>query len=176
MFFHSRLWEGDHLGFVAEIGHLVVHPEGAPCACGSQGCLETHASATALLKGVENAAQNGALLEGPLFDRWRQQSLSAEIIYQCALARDETTLKLFHRMGYALGLALSNLFTVLGIRHAILGGGVSASWDLFIGPLRDSFTRYARFLSPEEVVVMKSSLGDNAALLGAARHAMDQVS
>lgn len=78
-------------------------------------------------------------------------------------------------MGWALGLALSNLLTVLGIRHAILGGGVSASWELFIGPLRDTFTRYTRFLSTEEMVVMKSSLGDNAALLGAAKHAMDQV-
>lgn len=175
IFFHSRLWEGDNLGFVAEIGHLVVHPEGPACACGSRGCLEAHASATALLKGVEDAVQSGSLVECPLFDRWRQQALSAEIIYQCASAGDETALKLFRRMGWALGLALSNLFTVLGIRHAILGGGVSASWDFFIGPLRESFTRYTRFLSPEEMVVVKSSLGDNAALLGAARHAMDQV-
>ena len=35
-------------GFAGEIGHLVVEPNGPPCACGGCGCLEVMASGTAL--------------------------------------------------------------------------------------------------------------------------------
>ena len=31
-----------------ELGHITVVPNGNPCGCGNQGCLEKHASATAV--------------------------------------------------------------------------------------------------------------------------------
>ena len=31
-----------------ELGHITVVPEGNPCGCGNRGCLEKHASATAI--------------------------------------------------------------------------------------------------------------------------------
>src|SRR3954468_12416571 len=33
-----------------EIGHVPVHPDGEPCACGQRGCLETYASAGAIAR------------------------------------------------------------------------------------------------------------------------------
>jgi len=35
-------------GNAGHIGHVVVEPEGRPCACGSRGCLEAEASGTAI--------------------------------------------------------------------------------------------------------------------------------
>jgi len=35
-------------GNAGHIGHLVVEPDGRPCACGSRGCLEAEASGTAI--------------------------------------------------------------------------------------------------------------------------------
>jgi glucokinase len=43
----GRLLEG-RLGNAGHIGHVVVVPEGRPCACGGQGCLEAEASGTAV--------------------------------------------------------------------------------------------------------------------------------
>src|SRR5215467_10225133 len=37
-----------YLGMAGEVGHLIVVPNGNPCGCGSQGCVEKHASATAV--------------------------------------------------------------------------------------------------------------------------------
>ncbi len=37
-----------YLGMAAELGHVTVDPTGTPCACGNTGCLEKHASATAI--------------------------------------------------------------------------------------------------------------------------------
>ena len=36
------------MGMAGEIGHMTVIPEGNPCGCGNCGCLEKHASATAI--------------------------------------------------------------------------------------------------------------------------------
>jgi len=171
----GRLWQGDKLGFVGEIGHMIVHPDGPRCACGQNGCLEAHASASALLEGVESAASRGTLAAGPLFDLWRARGLTAEKIFHCASQGDAVAQALFQRMGWALGLAFANLFRVLGIRHAVIGGGVSAGWDQFIIPLEKSMSQYSSMLDMEMCEVRRSALGDDAALLGSARLAMGEA-
>src|SRR5215471_16876691 len=37
-----------YVGMAGELGHLTVVPNGNPCGCGNRGCLEKHASATAI--------------------------------------------------------------------------------------------------------------------------------
>lgn len=169
----DRLWTGDHLGYVAEIGHMIIDPHGPCCVCGLQGCLEAHASARALLEGVSAAASRGELAEGPLRDTWQAGTLDALTVYSCAQQGDRLAGILFKRLGWALGLALANLFGVLGIRHAIIGGGVSAAWDQFAPALRDSLNHHSCMLESSRMVVRPSMLGDDAALLGAAKLALD---
>ncbi len=48
----GRLLEG-RLGNAGHIGHVVVEPDGRPCACGGRGCLEAEAS------GMSIAAATG---------------------------------------------------------------------------------------------------------------------
>jgi glucokinase len=170
----QRLWRGDDLGCVAEIGHMIVDPQGPRCACGARGCLEAHASARALWQSVGQAVARGELTAGPLFEHWQARALDAAAVYSCAQQGDELARRLFDRMGWALGLALANLFTVLGIRHAIIGGGVSAAWDLFIGPLRRSVEEHCMMMPVQNLLIQRSLLGDEAALLGAARLAWQQ--
>jgi glucokinase len=43
----GRLLDGTG-GNAGHIGHVVVEPEGRPCACGGRGCLEAEASGTAI--------------------------------------------------------------------------------------------------------------------------------
>jgi glucokinase len=43
----GRLLQG-RLGNAGHVGHVVVVPDGRPCACGGQGCLEAEASGTAV--------------------------------------------------------------------------------------------------------------------------------
>jgi glucokinase len=72
-------------------------------------------------------------------------------------------------MGWALGLALANLFSALGIRSAVIGGGVSGAWELFIDPLEKTLRQNCSMLGPQGAVVLRGQLGDAAALIGAAR-------
>lgn len=169
----GQLWNGDNLGFVGELGHLIIDPEGPRCACGLRGCLEAHASGSALLTFVAEAVDNGSLVSGPLYERWKEGRLDARGVWECAEAGDPVARKGFTRMGWALGLALANLFTALGICHALIGGGVSAAWGHFIEPLHQSLADHSSMLNPADAVIHRSALGDDAALLGAARLALE---
>ena len=51
-----------HAWAAGEIGHVVVQPGGAPCACGRTGCLETILAATQLRRGERPLASVGTLL------------------------------------------------------------------------------------------------------------------
>lgn len=166
---NGKLWTGDDLGFSGEIGHMVIDPRGPLCACGLRGCLEAYASGRALLEGVGRAIVEGKLKNGPLYDMWHSGELTPEAVQRFSATGEPVAVELFHRFGSALGLALANLFTVLGIRHAILGGGVSASWDQFIASLQKSLIEHSSMLARGSARILRSSLGDDAALLGAAR-------
>lgn len=162
----GRLWTGDGLGFVAETGHFIVDPAGPRCICGLKGCLEAHASGRSLREGVEEAAAQGALRPGFLRDRWESGTLDARIVHLAARRGDPLACALFRRMGWALGLAVANFFTVLGIRSAIIGGSVAAAWDQFIGPLKKSLARHSCMLDPDETQILPSVLGDDAGVCG----------
>ncbi len=45
----GRLLDGAD-GNAGHIGHITVDPDGAPCGCGAQGCLEAEASGTGILR------------------------------------------------------------------------------------------------------------------------------
>ena len=76
---------------------------------------------------------------------------------------------LFDKMGWALGICLANIFSALGIRRAVIGGGVSSAWDLFIGSLEKTLAQNSSMLDPGAALILRSRLGDDAALIGAAR-------
>jgi glucokinase len=172
----GELWTGDGLGFVAETGHFIVDPAGPRCICGMKGCLEAHASGRALREGIEDAVAKGLIKEGALYDLWKSGTLGARAVYRAAKEGDAHAREVFDRMGRALGLAIGNLFTVLGIRTAIIGGAVAATWDQFIEPLRQSLAEHSCMFDASEMRILRSVLGDDAALIGAAHLAWEKGS
>lgn len=171
----GELWNGDRLGFSGEIGHMIVDADGPVCACGMKGCLEAHSSGRALVTGMNERTAASTQQTGHLDKRSQSPTVRPKDVYEEALRGNSAASILFERMGWALGLAIGNLFTFLGIRCAIIGGGVSASWDLFIKPLRRSLAEHCCMLQEESMIVKQSRLGDKAALLGAARLAMNEL-
>lgn len=174
-FLDGKLWEGDGLGFSGEFGHMIVEPGGAACPCGSHGCLETFASARALVSGARRALSAPGTKDGPLGELEAAGKLSANAVYECAKNGDPTALELFYKMGWALGISLANLFSALGLRSAVIGGGVGRAWELFIGPLEKTLARNCSMLGPEGALVLRGSLGDDAALIGAAHLAFKRL-
>ena len=143
-------------GTAGEIGHIVVEPEGHPCGCGGRGCIEQYASATAI---VRIARESGLPYE------------TSVDIYKAAEGGDESAQRVFKTMGKYLGIALAGIVNVLNPEMIVIGGGVAAGWSAFIEPLRSEIAARAFEAPAKRAVLVRSSLGDMAGLLGVARSA-----
>jgi glucokinase len=158
-------------GTAGEIGHIAVEPEGYPCGCGSRGCVEQYSSAI----GVKNLAAELAV-RYPNNKLSGADDISPLKVYEAGLAGDELALEVFRTFGIYLGIALGGLVNVLNPEAIVIGGGVSAGWDLFIEPLREEIFRRAFRHPAERVRLMRSELGDDAGIVGAAFLASESVS
>ncbi len=146
-------------GMAMEIGHLCVQPEGRPCGCGGTGCLEAYASATAVLDRYHEAGGCRAT--------------EAAEIYRRAKKKDAVAKQVLEEAGSALGYAIAQAVTLLDVHHASLSGGLTGAWDLLSPPLLERMN--TRLIAPMKgtVEVHRSSLGDDAGLLGAAALALE---
>lgn len=142
------------LGMAGEVGHITVVPNGNPCGCGNQGCVEKHASATA----ISAMAKLAGLGEG----------LTSEEVYRLALGGDEKAHAIFIAMGQALGIAVATLVNVFNFPLYLLSGGVLAAWDLFAPPMMDEIRRRSFTFRTTKTRVERATLGSQAGLFGAA--------
>jgi glucokinase len=157
--FGGRLYRGA-TGQAGEVGHLKVERPGALCGCGHRGCLETIASAT----GLTRMAREG-LARGRKTTLSEATGLDARAIAAAAEAGDRFAKGLYGRAGRALGFGLAQLFNLLDIEAAVLTGGVSAAWPLFIASLET--TLQASLLPRKQARVLRGRLGDTGGMIGA---------
>ncbi len=142
------------VGMAGEFGHMTVVPNGNPCGCGNYGCLEKHASATAIV------AMARMLSLG--------EDLTSEAVYQLAEAGNAKAKMCFRAMGEALGIALANLINVFNFPLFLLSGGVLAAWDLFAPPMMEQIELRSFTYRNVHTRVEKATLGNEAGLFGAA--------
>ena len=143
-----------HLGMAGELGHMTVIPEGNPCGCGNCGCLEKHASATAIVS-MANLLQLG-------------QHVSAEDVYKMAVGGNERAQRCFESMGRALGIALANLINIFNFPLYLLSGGALAAWELFEPSMIAEVRRRSYTFTRTPTRIEKAILGSTAGLFGAA--------
>lgn len=151
----GKIWHG-FMGMGGEIGHITVNPTGNPCGCGNVGCLEKHASATAL------RAMADMLFPG--------EDLDARQLNERANDGDEKAKMIFERMGEALGIAIATLSQIFNVQTYALSGGVLPAWPHFAPRMieearRRSFNfRHCGSLNQ----IVPAALGGLAGLYGAA--------
>ncbi len=164
----GKLWRGAE-GSAAEIGHLGVDPfGGVPCTCGSRGCLEVYASATAIVRMTREARPRY-----PYSTLHTSEDLSSETVYQAGLEGDELALEVFRRMGVYLGIGLASLINLLNPEIIVIGGGLSNGWELFEQHMRQQVIERAFPLPARTVKITRAECGDDAGFLGAARLAFE---
>jgi glucokinase len=73
-----------------------------------------------------------------------------------------------------LGIGLASLTNTLNIQAVIIGGGVSASFDLLLPSLRRNIQQRCFSEIYAGLVIEKARLGDDSGLLGGAALAADR--
>lgn len=149
-------------GTAGEIGHICVEPNGRPCGCGSWGCIEQYASATAVVRMAgELIGENASTLSAA-------EPFTAKDVYDAAKKGDGAAVETFRRMGSYLGLTLAGLVNSLNPEAIVIAGGMSAAWDMFIGETREQITKRAFRVPALRVKLVRAELGDDAGILGVA--------
>jgi glucokinase len=143
-----------HVGMAGELGHMTVVPNGNPCGCGNYGCLEKHASATAIVSMARMLSLG--------------ENLSSEDVFKLAVAGDQKAKMIFHTMGSSLGIALATLINIFNFPLYLLSGGVLPAWDQFAPAMLDEVEKRSFTYRNARTTIDKATLGNEAGLFGAA--------
>jgi glucokinase len=147
------------VGMAGELGHISVVPNGNPCGCGNQGCLEKHASATAV-SAMARLMQLG-------------EDLTSKDVYELAkqdTEAGEKARRVWQVVGEALGMAMASLINTFNFPLYLLSGGMLPAWEYFAPhmmrvAMQRSFTFRA---TAKETRIAQATLGNLAGLYGAA--------
>jgi len=147
-------------GMAGEIGHVVVEPGGPLCGCGSRGCLETLASASAATRrakelGLPRAAPGDLVL------------LAEAARTSAGPERD-----LLFAVGRDLGRGLAVAISLLDLRCFVIGGGFGAALDTLLPGIRTGIAERCYGERLKSVRIERAELGADAGWIGAARLGM----
>ncbi len=126
---HGRVWHGMR-GMAGELGHITIEPDGHACGCGSRGCIEQYASATAVVRMAREAIAAG---KAPELARAAQHpaEFGAKVVYQLAVQGDAPAQQIYARVGRALGIVVGDLVNIFNFPIYVIGGGVASAWEAF---------------------------------------------
>ena len=126
--FAGTPYRGAH-GGAAEIGHMVVDPDGPLCGCGRHGCWEQFASGLALERiALEAIGQHD---DSVLTDHFHAGRIRGQAITQAARDGDAFALELVDELAHWVGLGLGSLVNILEPQRIAIAGGIVRDWDLF---------------------------------------------
>lgn len=166
----GRLLRGAR-GFAAEIGHINVVPDGRPCGCGLNGCLERYAAGTALgVNGWEQArfrpAYAARIIELSGGDA---NNISGKAVTAAAREGDPCALECYAQLTHWLGVGLADLCAVLDPEIIVIAGGLAEAGDILLEPTRKAFeASLTAGVNRPPIPLVLAAGGQEAGLVGAA--------
>src|ERR1017187_8512841 len=147
------------VGMAGELGHTTVVPNGNPCGCGNQGCLEKHAPATAVRAMARLMQLGDALTAKDIFDLARKEG-----------ERGDKARTIWRVVGEALGIAMATLVNTFNFPLYLLSGGMLPAWEFFAPHMMRTVEQrsYTYRATKSETRIVQATLGNEAGLYGAA--------
>ena len=157
-----------HSGVAGHMGHVTVEADGAVCACGNRGCLETVFSARAIEAEAQAAVHRGCDSVLTRLFREQPQLASCRTVFQAAREEDAVAKAIVSRAIFKLAAALAGLLHLFDPEIVILGGSVAdAGVDLLI-PLQEEMWARSRGLLGRDVPIVEQMVSDRSGIVGAA--------
>lgn len=157
-----------HDGFAGELGHTTIIP-GGRFHPGSKmrGTLEVYCSATGVkYTALEMLEQNPD--EESLMRNHPAETLTSQLVYDCAILGDRLANEVFKFTGDILGKALANFIMFSSPQAIILFGGLCRAGDLLHRPTYQSMEEHLLPIFQNKVQLLFSELKEaDAAVLGA---------
>lgn len=122
LFIQDRLL-GRACASYTQFGHFSISPQGPPCPCGNNGCLELVLSEEALPGRLHAEGTSSSLLSLP--------SIGYADLGRAALYGDQTAIQVIRKMAREFSFALSNLICLVHPRLIVLGGNACTLGPVF---------------------------------------------
>jgi len=143
---NGRLFQGDG-GGAGEIGHVVVQENGELCRCGKLGCLETVASARAVVQQMKMNSLDEVIMSFQNGDKKADAVIG--------------------KAGHYLGISLANLIGTLNIHQIVLTGDMTRFGDKWLDTVNTSMQTNAFSRMAEGTKLKIGNLDFRACILGA---------
>ncbi len=165
---NEKIYHGKN-AMAGEVGHITINPHSEiRCNCGKNGCLETEVSATAMVNFNQRAIEGGKETLLPI-------EATTKDIFEAAQKGDSLAIEIIDNTANYLGLALSQIATVLAPERIVIGGGVSKAGELLLRPTMQYFKRYSTEKIAEQTEIVLAELENDAGIVGASRLVADQM-
>jgi glucokinase len=156
-----------HTGFAGELGHTIVVPGGRDCGCGRQGCYETYASASGLVRTVLYLLSE--MREPSLLRDIPSSELTSKRIAEAAAKKDPVALEAIDYTAERIAYGIINAIGFSSPEAIFLFGGLAQAGDLLFKPVRKYVEMGVQPIFKGTYKILPSGVPEsNAAVLGAA--------
>jgi glucokinase len=111
-------------GLAGEIGHVVLDPDGAPCACGLHGCFETIAAGAGIARAAREAVADATASGEPTTLATLADPTAADV-FAAAAAGDLAAGRIVDRAAAAIARMVHELVLAYDVELVVIGGGIS---------------------------------------------------
>ena len=171
----GSVFRGAH-GFAAEIGHLIVEPNGPLCGCGNRGCWEQVASGHAIRRAAREAADRYPHSLVAILAGGDPANVDGPLVTRAARQGDKVAVGILAEVGRRLGQGLAGLVNVLDPEIVVVGGGVAEAGQLLLDPARRAMRDAIEAADHRpEVPLVPAALGKDAGAVGAAALALGHL-
>ncbi len=152
----AGLWYGKNYQG-AELGHVILHPNGRLCGCGQKGCVEQYISGNAIEK-------NYLEITG---ERLKGKDIFAKS------ETDKNCKKTVEKFAEDLGLYLVSIKNIFDPEGVVIGGGVINSkeywWDEMLRYYKENCN------NPKGMEILPAKFLNDAGMIGAAKVVFDRI-
>ena len=174
LIFGGRLYYGKD-GYSGEFGHVHMYDNNVLCHCGKKGCLETEVSGRAISRKLTERIKAGetSVLSGKI--RSGEVITTADII-KAVEKEDALSIELVSTAGMELGHRIAGLINILNPEVIVIGGNFSQVESCyFLQYIKLAVRQYSLKLISQDVPIIPSVLGHDAAVMGACMIARAKV-
>ena len=164
----GKIYAGSNFA-AGEMGHTVIVYNGYPCNCGRNGCWESYASATALIRCTKDAmnahkdSKMWELVDGDI------EKVNGRTSFDGMRAGDAAAKEVVDNFIAYLGCGLANVVNIFQPDILCIGGGICNERETLLAPVRAYVEKEQYTMNTsKKTVICRAELGNDAGIIGAA--------
>ncbi len=162
-------------GMAGELGHVIINYHGPLSNSNTRGGIEAYLGQRFLSRFAADTIRQHP--DNSLYRKFHKNfdKLEPVDLYHAAESGNELAIDILRQSGEKLGYAIVNYIHILDIRKIVVSGGVAKAGKWILEPARKTAEKLLMPPFIEGFDIIYESLGNDAALLGAASLAFEEL-